>query len=67
MNCANHPEAAATVFCQHCGKPLCVQCERTVQGNVFCEPCLAARLGIPPAGGQPGAGPARSGLRRVLK
>ncbi len=66
MNCANHPEAAATVFCQHCGKPLCVQCERTVQGNVFCEPCLAARVtggpGVGPTGVYPGPGPLPAGV-----
>ena len=55
MNCVNHPEATATVFCQHCGKALCVQCERTVQGNVFCEPCLAARVTGVPGAGVPGA------------
>ncbi len=57
MNCANHPETAATVFCQNCGKPLCGQCERTVQGNVFCEPCLAARVAGSPGSGAPGAYP----------
>jgi len=66
MNCVNHPEAAATVFCQHCGKPLCMQCERTVQGNVFCEPCLAARVtGGPGAGATgvyPGPGPLPAGV-----
>ena len=44
MNCVNHPEAAVTAFCQNCGKGLCAQCSREVQGNVFCEPCLAARV-----------------------
>ena len=51
MNCVNHPEAAVTAFCQHCGKGLCAQCTREVQGNVFCEPCLAARV----TGGEYGA------------
>jgi hypothetical protein len=60
MNCANHPEAAVSAFCQNCGKPLCTQCERAVQGNVFCEPCLAARVtGVPGAGAySPGFTPA---------
>ncbi len=53
MNCVNHPEAAATAFCQNCGKALCAVCARDVQGNIFCEPCLAARV----TGSVPGAGP----------
>jgi len=51
MNCVNHPEAAVTAYCQHCGKGLCAQCTREVQGNVFCEPCLAARVSGGPASG----------------
>jgi len=58
MNCVNHPEAAVTAFCQSCGKGLCAQCTRDVQGNVFCEPCLAARVTgqVPPGPGAPGPG-----------
>ncbi len=37
MNCANHPETAASAFCRTCGKPLCVACQRPAQGTVFCE------------------------------
>lgn len=44
MNCVNHPEAAVSAYCQDCGKGLCSACQRTVQGNVYCEPCLAARM-----------------------
>ncbi len=59
MNCVNHPEAAVTAFCQNCGKGLCTQCSREVQGNVFCEPCLAARVtGAPFVPGASGAYPA---------
>lgn len=50
MNCANHSEASVEAFCQQCGKALCSKCVRTVSGIVYCEPCLAARLGIPAAG-----------------
>jgi hypothetical protein len=58
MNCVNHPDAAVTAFCQNCGKGLCAQCTREVQGNVFCEPCLAARVTgqAPPGLGMPGPG-----------
>jgi hypothetical protein len=58
MNCINHPDTPSVNFCQNCGKPYCAQCIRTVNGMVYCEPCLAARLGVPPAGVQPGAVPA---------
>jgi hypothetical protein len=53
MNCANHPEVPVAAYCQNCGKPLCAQCVRSVSGIVYCEPCLAAKLGVP--GSIPGA------------
>jgi TM2 domain-containing membrane protein YozV len=46
MNCANHPEIPVAAYCQNCGKPLCSQCVRSVSGVVYCEQCLAAKLGI---------------------
>jgi TM2 domain-containing membrane protein YozV len=55
MNCVNHPETPAVNYCQNCGKALCPECTRSISGMVFCEPCLAARLGVPP---QAGAGAA---------
>lgn len=54
MNCVNHPENPVAAFCQQCGKPLCQQCVRAVGGLIYCETCLAARLGVP-AAGAPGA------------
>jgi hypothetical protein len=48
MNCLNHPDVPAVAYCQNCGKPLCPACMRTVGGVVYCEPCLAARLSVPP-------------------
>jgi len=55
MNCANHSDRERVAFCQNCGKPLCQECMRAVGSAVFCEPCLAAKLGaagaVPPAGG----------------
>ena len=50
MNCVNHPTAEVAAYCQQCGKPLCNECVRPVGNMVYCEPCLAARLGIPAAG-----------------
>ena len=49
MNCANHPDVAASAYCQFCGKPLCNECIRSVGGVVYCESCLQARVGAPGA------------------
>lgn len=67
MNCANHPGNAAVAYCRTCGKPLCSSCVREVKGVIYCENCLAERLGavhpvMPPASAaafvaQPGAIP----------
>ncbi len=53
MNCANHPETPVSSYCQNCGKALCAACTRAVGGFIYCEPCLAAKVGVP--GAQPGA------------
>jgi len=46
MNCVNHPDAAVAAYCQNCGKALCASCVRSVSGVIYCEQCLAAKLGI---------------------
>jgi hypothetical protein len=46
MNCFNHPDAAVAAYCQNCGKALCTACVRSVSGVIYCEQCLAAKLGI---------------------
>ena len=55
MNCATHPDAAAVAYCRTCGKPLCANCVRDIRGTIFCEQCLADRVGTalppPPAPG----------------
>lgn len=55
MNCANHGEVAATAYCRSCGKGLCANCTRSVQGVIYCEECLAAKLGSvhPPVAAPP--------------
>jgi hypothetical protein len=58
MNCANHPEVPVTAYCQNCGKPLCTQCVRSISDVIYCETCLAAKLGI---GGAPGTAYSYSG------
>jgi len=62
MNCANHAEVENTAFCIKCGKPVCEQCVRQVQGSVYCENCLADSVGgkqksttTPAGGGSPEA------------
>ncbi len=44
-NCVKHPDVAASAYCRTCGKALCSSCARDVRGVVYCEECLAARLG----------------------
>ena len=66
MNCANHPDIEKVAFCRTCGKPLCANCTRSVNGVIYCESCLAARLeGVQPNVAPPVAGfvPASSGGR----
>jgi cell wall-active antibiotic response 4TMS protein YvqF/B-box zinc finger protein len=50
MNCANHPQSPVAAYCRTCGKPLCTACTRPVMGVVYCETCLAERVGatVPP-------------------
>jgi hypothetical protein len=59
MKCAVH-DADATGFCRNCGKPMCAVCVRPVRDVLYCEDCLAATMGVPPAAA-PGADPAGSG------
>ncbi len=63
MNCVQHPQTPAIAYCRSCGKALCAECERDVQGVIYCEDCLAQRLGDPVAAaaikGTPGATPSR--------
>src|SRR5438445_13705701 len=48
MNCANHPEIAATAYCRTCGKPLCNECQRSAMGTIMCEEHFA-----PPSAAEP--------------
>ena len=49
--CYHHPKAEAVGFCRQCGKALCTDCKRDVQGMFYCEECLASTL----AGGRAAA------------
>lgn len=60
MNCTNHPDRPVASYCQNCGKALCTECVRPVSSSVYCEQCLAERLGQnfgqgPAAGGVAGS------------
>lgn len=59
MNCANHPDTPVAAYCQNCGKPLCSQCVRSISGVIYCESCLAVKLGI---GGSAGSSTVPSGI-----
>ncbi|MGC8548521.1 MAG: B-box zinc finger protein [Acidobacteriaceae bacterium] len=48
MNCTNHPDRPVASYCQNCGKALCPECVRPVSSSVYCEQCLAERLGQGP-------------------
>lgn len=48
MNCANHSDRPVASYCQNCGKALCEECVRPVSSSVYCEQCLAERLGRGP-------------------
>jgi TM2 domain-containing membrane protein YozV len=64
MNCAVHSDQPATGYCRNCGKPMCPQCTREVQGALYCEPCLGNLVAVTQApGSKPGANP---GLAAVL-
>jgi hypothetical protein len=47
MKCAVHGDLDATGFCRNCGKAMCPQCTRDVNGALYCEPCLSTMLGTP--------------------
>jgi hypothetical protein len=57
MNCANHQQTAAAAYCRTCGKPLCTNCTRPVMGVIYCENCLAEKVGgtVPPQTSYPPA------------
>lgn len=53
MNCANHPDVAASAYCRSCGKALCRDCERPAQGTVYCQEHAPAAEAPPPAAYSP--------------
>jgi len=43
MNCVNHPMQDAAYQCQYCQAPICVECERKLDGLSICVSCLTAK------------------------
>ena len=44
MTCAVHTDTEATGFCGNCGKAMCAQCTREVNGTFYCQDCLGALI-----------------------
>ena len=44
MKCVNHPEAEAEVRCTVCHKPLCSECQITLQDRDYCRHCLEEKV-----------------------
>ena len=61
----NHNPQEPVAFCQNCSTILTHETIRKVGANVFCEPCLAARLASPPPPPGSSAGPNPAGYRPV--
>src|SRR5580658_5480921 len=57
MNCVTHPAVPAVAYCRICGRAMCTECKRDLQGTVYCEACLAREIHAPTPGvpvGPPG-------------
>jgi TM2 domain-containing membrane protein YozV len=69
MNCARHSNVAAVAYCRTCGKPLCADCTHDVRGTIFCESCLAERMGeaLPPSLPAQPVTTARAGAAHVVQ
>src|ERR1700749_386789 len=50
MNCYLHPDLPATAFCRDCGRALCVECQRPLNGTIFCKDHVPVpEPSVPPA------------------
>jgi hypothetical protein len=44
MKCAVHPEIEAVGACCSCGRFVCPECKALIDGQIYCNRCVAARL-----------------------
>jgi len=42
MNCYLHPEVPASGVCMRCGRAVCRDCTREVDGKVYCSSCAVS-------------------------
>ena len=54
MKCAVHPDREAIGDCCSCGRYVCPECKVTIDGQIFCNQCLDAKL---KGGAWPGPAP----------
>lgn len=47
MSCAFHPDRPVQGVCSACGRPVCEECLVNLNGQVYCKPCLEARMRRP--------------------
>lgn len=66
MKCAVHTEVDAAGFCRNCGKSMCGECKREVQGALYCEECLARLVSTPVSASAPSAGNSNPTLAAML-
>ena len=50
MNCVTHPAVPAAAYCRICGRAMCTECKRDVQGTIYCEACLMRESQAPDPG-----------------
>jgi hypothetical protein len=53
MKCTVHADTDATGFCRNCGRALCPECTREINGVPYCEACLGKLVAAPPVESQP--------------
>ena len=44
MRCAVHPEINAVGACHNCGRLVCPECKAVINGQIYCNSCISARL-----------------------
>jgi len=62
MKCAVHPDIDAVGACCSCGRLVCPECKVVIDGHIYCNRCVVARLDSGTWPGQPAAGACASGM-----